>query len=255
MFQSSWSYIQDHLQKLWEVPLSELSSSGFAVSNNSIILKTQVNTTGQLYKISMDGKNIQTASISGSTRGVPVVLNNVIYYNTSVYSLYALNEGDLSIIWSKTGFVWIPIPTVDENYVYITDLDVVSAVDKATGNTIWSKDIYGKNGANPVIDGNTIYFATGGIFKGDGYLYSINKSNGSIIYEINIPYFEDKSQFGGSRAGVEIWNDQIYVSGDNRIFYCFNKNSGELLWTFEADAPIEATSRVSDGYVYFGTLN
>lgn len=247
--------IEDHLQKLWEVPLSEISNSGFAVSNNSLILKTQVNTTGQLYKISMDGKNIQTASIGGSTRGVPVVLNNVIYSNTSAYSLYALNEGDLSIIWSRNGFAWIPIPNADDNYVYVTDLDMISALNKSNGSTVWSTNIIGKNGANPVIDGNTIYFATGIIFKGDGYLYSINKIDGSINYQINIPYLENKSQFGGSRAGVEIWNNQIYVSGDNRIFYCFNKNSGELLWTFEADAPIEATSRVSEGYVYFGTLN
>lgn len=247
--------IEEHLQKLWEVPLSELSSSGIVVSDNSLIFKTLVNTAGQLYKVTKDGKSVQTASIGGCTHGKPVIQDNVIYHNTCTYALFALNGDDLSTIWSRTGFTWIPIPTVDENYVYITDLDFVSANDKATGHTVWSTDIIGKNGANPVIDGNTIYFATGGIFRGDGYLYSLNKNDGTINYQINIPYFEDKSQFGGSRAGVEIWNNFIYVSGDNRIFYCFNKNTGDLIWSFEADAPIEATSKVSEGYVYFGTLN
>ena len=39
------------------------------------------------------------------------------------------------------------------------------------------------------------------------------------------------------------------------MFYCFHKANGQLIWSFLADAPIEVYPRVSDGMVYFGTLN
>ncbi len=248
------SSINEHIIKLWEVPLSEVSNSGISVSNNSLIFKTQLNLAGQLYKVSKDGKSVQTASIGGCTHGIPVVQDNVIYYNNCVYSLYALNENDLSVLWSKTNFTWIPIPAVDENYVYVTDENEVSALDKTTGNTVWTTQIFGKNSVNPVVDGDFLYFVTGSIFQ-DGYLYSINKHGGTINYKITIPYLEEKSQFGGSLGGVSIWNDRIFVPGDNWIFYCFEKSTGELLWSFEADAPMEVTPKVSEYYVYFGTLN
>ena len=243
-----------HLEKLWELPLSEVSNSGIVISGNSLIFKTQVNLAGQLYKVSKDGKNVQTASIGGCTHGIPVVKDNIIYNNNCLYSLYALNENDLSVIWSKTNFEWIPIPAVDENYVYVTDVDEVSALDKNTGSTVWTTNIIGKNSVNPIVDGDVLYFATGSIFQ-DGYLYSISKDSGTINYQITIPYIEQKSQFGGSLGGVSVWNDRVFVPGDNWIFYCFEKSTGELLWSFEADAPMEVTPSVSDSYVYFGTLN
>jgi outer membrane protein assembly factor BamB len=248
------SSIDKHFEKLWELPLSEVSNSGIIISDNSLIFKTQVNLAGQLYKVSKDGKNVQTASIGGCTHGIPVVQDNIIYHNNCVYSLHALNVNDLSVIWSKTDFTWIPIPAVDENYVYVTDMDEVSALNKTTGSTVWTNNIIGKNSVNPVIDSTVLYFATGSIFQ-DGYLYSVNKDSGTINYQITIPYIEQKSQFGGSLGGVSVWNDRIFVPGDNWIFYCFKKSTGELMWSFEADAPMEVTPRVSDDKVYFGTLN
>jgi outer membrane protein assembly factor BamB len=52
-----------------------------------------------------------------------------------------------------------------------------------------------------------------------------------------------------------VWNNRVFVSGDNKIFYCFNKNNGDSLLSFKADAPIRVTPKVSDDKVYFGTLN
>lgn len=244
----------EHLQELWTISINDLSNSGFAVSNDYLIFKTQPVLSGKLYKVSKDGKNVQIASTGGCTNGIPVIQDSIIYHNNCDI-LYALREHDLSIIWSKSDFTWIPIPAADENYVYVTDLDAVYALVKTTGNTVWSTQIYGKNAANPVINGDTLYFATGVDFFKDGYLYSINKITGDINYHVLIPYIQENSQIGGSMAGVTIWKDFIFVSSDNRIIYCFNKTTGELVWSYKADAPIEVTPKVSDDKVYFGTLN
>jgi outer membrane protein assembly factor BamB len=244
----------EHLQELWAIPLNDIAYSGFIVSNNHLIFKTSSVLYGKLYKVTKDGKILKTASTGGCTQGIPVVQDNIIYHNNCDI-LYSLREDDLSIIWSKSDFTWIPIPAADENYVYVTDLDAVYALEKTTGNTVWTTQIYGKNAANPVIDGDTLYFATGVDFFKDGYLYSINKITGDINYQVLIPYIQENSQIGGSMAGVTIWRNFILVSSDNWIIYCFSKTSGELVWSYKADAPIEVTSKVSEDKVYFGTLN
>ncbi len=245
----------EDLEKLWEIELSELSNSGFLVAENELVFKTQVYINGKLYKVSKDGKKSHSVSIGGCTRGVPVLSNNIIYTNSCGYSLHALNLNDLTIIWEKTNFLGIPIPAVDEEFLYVTDINVVSALNKKSGSLVWSTPIWGKNAWNPVVDGDRILFATGGILNEDGYLYSINKSNGELIYKNKLPFIENNSQFGGSTAMVTIWENFVIVPSDNRFIYCFEKFSGELIWSFEADAPIWATAKVMDGFVYFGTLN
>lgn len=246
--------IEEYLEKLWEIQLNESIWTGFVPTEKYLLYKTQNNPTGKLYKVSKDGKSIQTLHTGGCSYGIPVIKSNIIYTNNCWGTIYAVMETDFSIIWSKSGFEWIPIPVADENYLYVTEENKISALDKANGNTIWATEILGKNAVSPVINGDNLYFATGRLFS-DGYLYSINKIDGSINYRKVIPYIAINSQGGGSRAGVEIWNDFIFISGDNRIFYCFEKITGDLVWLFEADAPIQVTPGVSEGYVYFGTLN
>ena len=228
----------EHLTKLWELPLESLARTSFAVTDNWLIFKTTSNTTGKLYKVSKDGKTVQSFPTGGCTRGTPVLQDSVIYTNNCVSSLYALKESDLTTIWSVTDFGFIAMPVADENYVYATDRNVLRALDKSDGHTVWYTPIVGKNSANPVISGDTLYFVTHQLFA-VGFLYAINKSNGTMIYQRNIPYDSSKSQEGGSGAGVEIWNGRIFVAGSNRIFYCFNKTTGDSIWAFEADAPME----------------
>ncbi len=244
----------EHLHLLWTVPLSEISNSGFATYDNYLIFKTQIRAGGELYKVSKDGKEVRTAATGGCTDGIPVIDGNTIYTN-NCDELYSLQGNDLTEIWKNSEFSWIPIPGVDDLYLYVTDQDLVRALDKFTGNTVWSTQINGKNAGKPEIDDSSIYFATGIDFFKDGYLYSINKRTGEINYEVLIPYIKENSQIGGSSSGVTLWRNYIYVTSTNRYIYCFNKSTGNLIWSYLADAPIEVTPAVSEDKVYFGTLN
>jgi outer membrane protein assembly factor BamB len=180
------SPVDQHLKKLWELPIEGSILSSFTVTDQWLIFKTSGRNTGKLYKVSKDGDSVQTASTGGCTIGTARLHSGVLYSN-SCSSIYALRDSDLSTIWNKSTFASIPILAVDDNFVYVTDLNVLSALDKTDASVIWSTPIVGKNSANPVIVGDTIYFATNQLFA-DGYLYAVNKTDGTIAYRITIPY-------------------------------------------------------------------
>jgi outer membrane protein assembly factor BamB len=249
------SPVEEYLQKLWEVPVDTgAAASGFTISNNYIFFISQINPTGKLIKLGKDGKSILKYQTGGCSYGVPKVQDGVVYSNNCAGTVFAFNEYDLSLKWSLPYFQHIPLVSADENVLIVTDLNKVLSLNKSDGSLIWSVDIKGRVRTNPVIEEDKIYLTCGQWFM-DGYLYCLNKYDGSVIYKFTIPYLPENSQEGGSRAGVEIWNDRLYVSGDNRYFYCFEKQTGNLIWSFLSDAIIEVTPVISEGYVYFGTLN
>ena len=252
------------LHLLWkkELPVESTIAfpSGIAIDGNTLYFADDYS---KMYMINTDGSGFKEAHLpNGSTFGVPVIWGNLVVVGTSnagpivrYAGIYAFNKLTLETMWAKTHFIWTGVPAIDEMYVYATDLDKVYAFDKTSGRQVWSQTIFGKNVYNPVIEGGRLYFATGSIFKRDGYLYCLDKYNGEIVFQDTLPYMPDRSQFGGSPAGVEIWRDYVYVPADNRNLYCFNKHTGALVWKFLADAPMETPPRLSEGIVYTGSLN
>jgi len=250
---------------LWKKELNKtllaFSDAGITIDDKVLYFTDEYN---QLFGLTSDGEDVMTFDIkNGSTFGIPVIWDSIIVVGTSnsganpgVAHLYALNKNTFKVIWSKHNLWWYPIPAIDESQIYCTDLNKVYAFDKMNGQEVWSKEILGKNTYNAVVENDRLYFATGGIFKGDGYLYCLNKFSGEVIFQDTIPLIEENNQqYGGSSAGVEIWNDYIYVPSDNRYLYCFNKYNGQVIWKFLANSPMETPPRVSEGIVYTGSLN
>lgn len=245
---------------VWKIYLDGQATSGIVTDESYLYFQTSYS-YGQpehLFKVSKDGKEIKKYNTGqGATFGVPVIYNDMIYIGSDYISgsVYALKKETLELVWSKHGFIWTTVLSVDEAYLYCTEENKVHALDKLTGEKIWSTEIFGKNVYNSKTDGERLYFATGSIFRQDGFLYCINKYTGQIIYKITLPYMEERGQWGGSGTGVEIWNDYVYVASYNRNLYCFDKNDGSLVWEFLADSPMETPPRVSDGVLYTGSLN
>jgi outer membrane protein assembly factor BamB len=250
---------------LWKRDLNQIqiafASAGITIDNNFLYFADSYN---RLFKIKTDGNELTGFNIqNGSTFGVPVILDSIVVVGTSsngansgTAHLYVLNKKTFDVIWSKHNFWWHIVPAIDEFHIYCTDWDKVYVFDKITGQEVWTKEIFGKNTYNPVVEDDRLYIATGSVFKEDGYLYCLNKFSGEVIFQDTIPLIEENDQqFGGSGAGAQIWNDYIFVPSENRYLYCFNKSNGELVWKFLADAPLQTPASVSDGIVYTGSLN
>ncbi len=59
----------------------------------------------------------------------------------------------------------------------------------------------------------------------------------------------DRAPFNSSAA---IAGNRVYVGSDNYFLYCFDADTGQVLWKFEAMYELFSSPAVADGRVYFG---
>jgi len=248
----------DRLKLLWQrdFDLKGDAASDITIDGNYLYFLNSANINGKLFKLSKDNKEFKSFITSiGNNFGKPSTDDSNVYAGTYGGNFYAVNKVSMKSIWEKHGLVWNPIGSVDGSNIYMTDGDKIYCYNKNNGNEIWTKAVFGKNHYNPVIEDNRLYFATGFGFKEDGYLYCLDKYDGSIIFQDTIPYMESRAQYGGSGSGAVIWNNYVFIPANNWYLYCFNKNNGNLIWKFLADSPMENVPRISNGILYVGSLN
>lgn len=236
--------------------LDASASAGIVLDGNYVYFQTNDGVNpGKLYKISKNGQEVTTYASGGQSFGIPTITGSCIVTTSTTAGIRVFEKSTGQLRWSKPSRDPLVLATVDETTVFVTEPGSIRALRLSDGITVWETTIRGKSAFNPVVDGDRVYFATGGLHRQDGYLYCVNKSNGSIAFQDTLPYMESRSQWGGSAAGVEVWNEFVLVPGDNWYFYSFDKNDGALVWRFLADAPMETPPRVNNGTVFFGSLN
>ncbi len=232
------------------------ASAGIILEGNYVYFQTNDGPNiGKLYRISKDGQETTIFASGGQSFGVPTILSNSIVTTSTTGGIRVFEKSTGQLRWSRLARDLLVLATADEATVYVTEPGSIRALSLADGTTRWEKTIIGKNAYNPVLEGERIYFATGALHRQDGYLYCINKNDGAIVFQDTLPYMESRSQWGGSAAGVTIWEDFVLVPGDNWYLYCFEKSEGAFVWQFLADAPMETPVRVKNGIAFIGTLN
>jgi len=100
------------------------------------------------------------------------------------------------------------------------------AVDTTSGEILWSTPT-GPGYVGPVIDGNRVYFGTSthGHDPENEYMYCINASDGSILWERNI--------YGGIPESIQYDEDNIYFT--TYLIYALDKYDGSTQWTYQMD--------------------
>ncbi|HFD13648.1 MAG TPA: hypothetical protein ENJ32_14445 [Crenotrichaceae bacterium] len=245
------------LELLWQYPQEEAIFAEIAVVGDTLYVAD----SKKLAMLNTSGEILATFDlIKGPGFGKLIIDGDQICFGTSAHRglntafLYLLDRHTLQPVWFKSEIAWAASPCVDENTVYYAGLNEVKALDRATGAEKWSRVTGGRTAYNPVREDNRLYFLTAA-FRSDGFLYCLDAESGQIVFQDTLHDIESNGQFGGSVAGLTLSEDKIYVSSENRYFYCFNKQDGSLLWKFLGDSPLETTPALSDGIVYTGSLN
>lgn len=148
----------------------------------------------------------------------PVVSRDKILFRTDdkLYVLHALN-GDLAWTFSLPMDKHADPPFVQDNYVILTHLKGIAALDLETGDILWEVSI-----KNTRVDAVPVAGSKDKVVIVDASISVRDLKTGEILWEIQNPYAR-------SDAIVKLQNNNLYVVFADQIRN-YNFDSGELIW-------------------------
>ena len=178
----------------------------------------------------------------------PTVDDELLYVATNVPEnpeasdggLYALNLTDGSIEWSRTDDLrWIS-PLVVEERVFTANENGAYALDRRTGETIWSTE-----GIGTLTDGSD-----GAISYGDGILFfsdgtALNTSDGSVRWRLNNDRSTYANHIVSSNRVYYLRIEYIDGSDDTVTLESRLLTDGSLDWTYDLDSTAAVEKRVA----------
>ncbi|MGY3715109.1 carboxypeptidase regulatory-like domain-containing protein [Sutcliffiella cohnii] len=149
---------------------------------------------------------------------------------------------------SSKGQILFSTPAVTENtVVFTTDRGWITALNRSTGEEIWSVRLGATNRSTPTIADGKV-FVSGGQ---DGTMYSLDLKTGRTIWSKSI----------GQPAVYEsaIYKDGVLYIGsglnDNPSFYALNADNGETLWRKELGGASYFGGTLGEGLIFIGTYD
>lgn len=155
-----------------------------------------------------------------------------------------------------------PLYVAEHNQVFIGGNEgIVYALHADTGEIIWKfktegGQFYVAGGFSqgdiklaPVYDRESDQLAVSSM---DGHVYVLERASGALRYRTS-PVNSDISVPIGIWAQPVFSDDYIIYAGLDKIVYCFDKMTGELIWRFETYGRIFATPVVKNTFVYIGS--
>lgn len=145
----------------------------------------------------------------------------------------------------------------------------IYSYEPATGELIWKFDLNPKDSrwelggsgtrnnivATPVVMGDRIYIGVGQDpehGEGPGALWAIDGKGEGDITATNGVWSVTGDDFGRTMSTAAIADGLLYIADLSGRLYCFDADSGEHLWTYDAFAAIWGSAYVADGKVYIG---
>lgn len=150
-----------------------------------------------------------------------VLIENQFIYAPTRDGIAKINRLNGDVIWSLD-FADLPRGnmSIDGNIIFASAKQVLYAIDKNTGTTIWIQDLKRSIFTAPVISGSNVI-----INDAEGNVYAFDKISGTNKWWYLIP--------GGTygSAIVKMSNKVFIASGDGEI-HCIDSGSGKGIWVF-----------------------
>ena len=272
---------------LWTFPVGDNIKSAAVISDGKIVIGA---TNGVVYCLDLKGKLVWKYKTENSIEAPALILNGRVYVGNLDGNLFALKLSDGSLIWkyktdnqimgsanywksgSKTVLV---VGSYDYN---------LHCVDAQTGKMLWKYE------SDNFINGAAACFSGMAIFGGcDGFLHVIDINSGKSESKINVATYVAGScpvsekmvyigDYDGKFSKVDIqaqkvaWSwegkeprqpfvasaalsgNQVVSGNRDKFVYCFDKNSGKLLWNFNSGNRVEASPVIINDKVLIANM-
>lgn len=185
----------------------------------------------------------------GAAKASPVADDEGIYVGSDMGWFYHFGwDGKLKWrIYHETAIRGIHgTATIDGDYLFYGDYaGYLLAVNKRTGQVLWTRHLGDTLGASPLVLGDFIY-ANIEINPSSGFLAKLNKFNGELIYKS--PLFFEQSH---SSPALDESSKTLVFGANNNVLYGINLLDGEMSWTFQAPGQIKSTPVIYEGRSYY----
>lgn len=164
----------------------------------------------------------------------PVIEKETVYFGSLDSTLYALNSKTGQLKWKfKTEGDIRSNVLLDDNCLYCVSGDgCLYAIGKKNQQLHWKFKGRGDRKyelfsfadyfqSSPVAAGNTIFFGSG-----DGYIYAVDKTTGTLIWE-----YQTGAVVHSSPA---VHHNKVYVGSFDGNFYALNAKDGHLEWKYKS---------------------
>jgi outer membrane protein assembly factor BamB len=145
-------------------------------------------------------------------------------------------------------------PVIDGNTVFYASQDsALHAVDLANGKEKWRFSFFGASRSTPYIINDNVF-----VISEDGLLYNVNKNTGKLIWQFVTPQGvlgERKyDRADYYQSSPIVQNDKVYF-GMGDYLYVVNASSGTIAWNFKAGNLVHTKPAISNDKVIFGSYD
>lgn len=217
-------------------------------------LITAARKTGLLARINASTSSIIEASdvapawtfeCEDEIRGTATHANGIIYIGSYDNNVYAINAktGEFGWKYASDGGI-VSRPAVHDDMVFFGSEDRrLHVISARTGKINWTYYTDGPVRSSP-------YVAEGHIFIGsdDGYLHAVNIASGRQAWRI------ESGAPIRSTPYLSLQDEAIYFGNEAGDFFCLNFR-GQVRWRYKAKRAVTSSPIVSEGIVYFGSVD
>ena len=209
------------------------------------VIATPVVASGRVFCGSMDGKIYALNATNGSqiwshdtgaaVTSAVALHRNLVLTGSRSYDFQALDTATGAPAWTRYfWFSWVESPaTVHEGIAYIGSSDAakVSAIDGASGKTVWTSEVRGSAWSQPAVTTTRVYEAVAGVTNyiapHEGRVVALDRATGKPIWQFAAtppPASTDRTSVAfGFAASVAVNDDAVFAGGLDGRLYAFDK--------------------------------
>jgi outer membrane protein assembly factor BamB len=201
----------------------------------------------------------ETASVLSSTSAAVSGQFVVVPYSSG--EIFALNVQNGRVAWSdvlsRSGQVTALSelddiagrPVIDRNMVFaISHSGVMAAINAATGDRVWSRDVGGTQ--TPWAAGDYVYVITG-----DSQLLCLTRKEGKVRWVHQLPQYADESNkmHPLTWTGPLLVSNKLITTSSDGYMEAISPYTGQLLGRVELEGGTSVAPIVADGTMYIYT--
>jgi len=188
-------------------------------------------------------KPLWTFQCEDEIRGSPISDGACVYVGAYDHNLYAVDAKNGQFIWkypAEAGIVGRPVIHGDAIFFGSEDHNLYSVKVKG-GKLQWLYETNGPIRSSPRVLDNHVFFGSD-----DGYLHVVNTTTGLQVWRAD----------GGDpiRTTPAFSGDLLYFGTEGGELICVDSR-GEVKWRFRAKRGITSSPLVSQGVIYFASLD